>query len=234
MYGHFEARLRERVETSRLAETVVPYYRRALRTLFDGDADRELGRRAVELMTLLAASPLERRRDARELAEMLLARVSTLDPSANTAYLERAVLEPLARHGAYVVARPGAPVTYEVALEADASLTAARLMEQARAQVRRDDRGVIDTLLELGASPSLSVPLLRQAGRARRQVIWQQTLRHVLVAAGRLPDLTRAGLDELDAARARTGAEVAVFVAEPELADTDAGSAPETAASARL
>jgi hypothetical protein len=217
VYDHFRGRLTERVETRALAETVVPYYERTLPALFDAGPDRELALRTVKLLTLLAASPLERRRDARELAELLLCRVSALDPEANATYLERTILEPLVGHGAYVVEHAGpSATTYEVALEADASLTAARLMEQVRGQLQPDDRRVIEALIELGGSPSLSIDLLRKAGRSRRQVIWQQTLRHLVVIAGRLPELTRQDLDELVGALERTAAEVALVVAELE------------------
>ena len=237
VYDHFQARLRERVETARLAETVVPYYERAAPALLGGEADRALALRAVKLLTLLAASPLERRRDARELAGMLLVRVSALDASANAAYLERAVLEPLARHGAYLVASSDGPgATYEVELEADAGLAAARLVEQERARLQPDDRRLMETLLDLGGSPALSVGLLRQAGRARRQVIWQNTLRHVLVTAARLPELGDTELEDLLAATERTRSDACLVVLEPEpgAADLRERAARLTGASPRL
>ena len=233
VYDHFEGRLRERVETARLAETVVPYYERAAAALVEEEADRELALRAVRLLTLLAASPLERRRDARELAAMLLVRMSSVDAEANAAYLERAVLEPLAGHGAYVVAHPGgAAATYEVELEADAGLTVSRLVEQERARLLPDDRRVVETLLDLGGSPALSVGLLGQAGRARRQVIWQNTLRHVLLTVARLPELGGPGVDELVGAAERARCEAAVVIAEPEPAVADLEAVAGTLASA--
>jgi hypothetical protein len=217
VYDHFASRLRERVETARLAETVVPYYERTAAALLRDPADRAMALRAVKLLTLLAASPLERRRDAGELAGMLLCRVSAIDPAANATYLERAVLEPLVAHGAYLVARPEAGgATYEVELEADAGLAVARLVEQERARLQPDDRRVVELLCDLGGTPALSVNLLRQAGRSRRQVIWQNTLRHVLVAAARLPDLRTGELDELLGAMRRTRSEACLVVLEPE------------------
>jgi hypothetical protein len=237
VYDHFEARLRERVETARLAETVVPYYERAAPALLEEAVDRELALRAVKLLTLLAASPLERRRDARELAGMLLVRLSSVDPEANAAYLERAVLEPLAGHGAYVVAHPGVVATaYEVELEADAGLAVSRLVEQERARLQPDDRRVVETLLDLGGSPALSVGLLGEAGRARRQVIWQNTLRHVLVTVARLPELPGTELEELVGAVERTRCDAGVVIAEPEPAAGDLVEAAVdlTRASSRL
>jgi Family of unknown function (DUF6079) len=238
VYDHFESRLRERVETARLAETVVPYYERAVGTLIGDASDRELALRAVKLLTLLAASPLERRRDARELAGMLLCRVSSIDPDANATYLAEAVLEPIAGHGAYIVARPrGHLPTYEVELESDAGLTVARLVEQERARLPPDDRRIVDTLLDLGGTPALSVGLIREAGRSRRQVIWQNTLRHVLVVVARLSELGPPELEELAETVERTRSEACMVIVEPEPGDRDEpllARARELAVSSRL
>src|SRR5262249_34498722 len=146
-------------------------YERAAATLLEDASDQALALRAVKLLTLLAASPLERRRDARELAGVLLVRMSSIGAEANAAYPERAGLEAGAGHRAYGVTHPGPPATYEVELEADAGLAVARLVEQERARLQPDDRRVIETLLDLGGTPALSVGLLGESGRSRRQVI---------------------------------------------------------------
>ena len=230
VYDHFSARLHERVETNRLAETVVPYYERAAEALFDSETDREAALRAVKVLALISASPLERRRGAAELAEMLLVRVSTLDPSANYSYIERAVLDVLAEHGAYVVARPEQGRTvYAVELEADAAVTAAARLAQARAELQPGDRRVIDGLVELGSTPTLPLHALRQ-GPTRREVIWQNTLRHVLVTAARVAELEPAEVDELVRRTESTRAEVCLVVAELEEVERPAAFARDLAA----
>ena len=217
IYDHFRSRLHERVETNRLADTVVPYYERATEVLFDSASDRLLGLRAVKLLALVAASALERRRTGRELAEMLLTRVSALDPQANYSYLERAVLQPLAAHGAYVVARGSAEAaTYSVELEADASLAAHARLRQIRTELTLDDRRPIEALIELGSSQVLPLGTLRRSGRTRRDVIWQNTLRPVVVALARLGDLTPGDRRDLLGSMEGAGAEVCLVVAEPE------------------
>src|SRR5262249_20273489 len=217
IYDHFRSRLHERVETNRLADTVVPYHERAADVLFDSPTDRQLGIRAVKLLALLAASALERRRTGRELAEMLLTRVSVVDPQANYTYFERAVLQPLAAHGAYVVARgSGAAATYSVALEADASLTARARLEQIRTERTLDDRRPIEALTEVGGSPVLPLGTLRQSGRSRRDVLWQNTVRAVVVASAQLGDLTPGAIRELMGSLEGAGAEVCLVVGELE------------------
>jgi hypothetical protein len=217
IYDHFQARLHERVETSRLAGAVVPYYERALPSLFESERDRRLAGRAVKLLTLLAASPVERRRSGRELAEMLLERVSALDPEVNYEYLERHVLDALAGHGAYVVARPAEDgPRYGVELEADASLVARERVAQVRADLQPGDRRVVQALAELASSPALPLHWLKRSGRTRREMVWQNTLRSLLVEMVRLPDIGGAELEAMVAAMESTGAEAALLVAEIE------------------
>ncbi|MDP9389629.1 MAG: DUF6079 family protein, partial [Actinomycetota bacterium] len=228
VFDHFRGRLHERSESSRLADTVVPYYERAVEELVDAD-DRQLALRTVKLLCLLAASALERPRTAAELAFMLLARVSDLDPAANAAYLEQAILEPLVDRGAYVVTKPGPPPTYTVEPEADASLVAATRVAQARAEVAPGDRRLVATLVELGSSPALPLQLLGELGTSRREVLWQNTLRAVLVGTVRVLELTPDEAVRLAAQARSAGATGCLLVGEIEL--HEAAAAAERAAS---
>jgi hypothetical protein len=215
VYDHFRGRLHERRETAGLADTVVPYFERAAGEVVD-EEDVDLALRAVKLCCLLAASPLERPREAAELAGMLLARVSDVEPSANVAYLEQAVLAPLTRRGAYLVADPGPPATYRVEVGADAAVVAEGRVAQARAETRPSDRRVVATLSRLGSSPTLPLQLLSEVGTARRELLWHNTLRSVLVATGRVMEMTPDDVEALAARAAAAGAEGCLLVAEVE------------------
>lgn len=219
VYDHFAARLAERVETQRLAETVVPYWERAVDEVFDADADRHLALRTAKLLSLLAASPLERPRTAAELAQLLLTRLSTLDPAANVTYFESAVLDPMVARGAYVVAVPGGPgvaIRYSVAVEADAAVLAGARIRQARAELHPGDRRVTTTLVELGSSPALPLQLLAEVGQARRELLWHNTLRSLLVGPVRLSEFDGDDVGAtLESARG-VGAVGVLLVAEPE------------------
>jgi len=221
VFDHFRDRLHERSESAVLADRVVPYYERALEELVDPD-DRDLALRTVKLLCLLSASPVERPRTAAELAFMLLARASELDPAANASYLEQAILGPLVERGAYVVVQPGPAPAYLVQPEADVALVAASRLAQARAEVAPGDRRLVRTLVELGSAPALPLQLLGEIGASRRQILWQNTLRAVTVATTRVLEL-----DVQDAARtveqARSlGAAGCILVGEVELAEAPA------------
>ncbi|MGA3218729.1 MAG: DUF6079 family protein [Acidimicrobiales bacterium] len=218
IYDHFSDRLRERRESARLADAVVPYYERAAAEMFDGP-DRAIALRTVKLLCLLAASPLERSRSADELAAMLLAKVSDLEPAANVAYLEDVVLRPLVARGAYVVAKLGAPTTYSVEVGADAALALEARVSSVRAELNQADRRMVATLIVLGATPNLPLDLMRKVGFARRELLWENTLRFVTVGLARATDMTPPEVEKLVSQARGCGAEGALVVAEPELAD---------------
>jgi hypothetical protein len=223
VFDHFRSRLHERSESASLADTVVPHYERAVTELVDAE-DRALALRTVKLLCLLEASPLERPRTASELASMLLARVSDLDSKANVAYLEQAILEPLVGRGAYVVAEAGPPSTYRVELGADATVVARTRVAQARAELSSSDRRVVGTLVELGSSPVLPLQLLADVGLARREFLWQNTRRALLVGTARILELTRDDATQLvDNARS-TRAEGCLLLGEVELDDEAPGA----------
>lgn len=223
VFDHFRGRLHERAETARLADTVVPYIERAAEELVD-EADRELTLRTVKLLCVLAASPLERPRTAAELAYLLLARMSDLDPSANPRYLEHAVLSPLVERGAYVVADPGPPRTYTVEVDADAAIVARARVAQVRADTAPGDRRLVATLVELGSSAVLPLQLLGEVGVSRREFLWQNTLRALVIGTARVletgPDEARSAIER---ARA-TEAEGCLLVGEVELVEWDDAS----------
>ena len=231
VYDHFAGRLNERPETARLAGTVVPYYERALGELVDAD-DRELALRTVKLLVLLAASPLERPRTAGELAGMLLYKVSDVDPSANVSYLEAAVLRPAVERGAYVVVHPGSPPAYSVDAGADAALVLAGRVAQARAELNPADRHLVATLFALGSTPSLPLQMLGELGASRRELLWHNTLRSIVVGTGRLCELSAEEVHELVERARAAGAEGYLLVAEPELTSGDVAEAAAVAQAA--
>ena len=226
VFDHFRGRLHERNETARFADVIVPYFERAAGDLVDA-GDEELAVRSVKLLCLLAGSPLERDRTAAELAWMLLARVSDLDPSANAAYLDQAILRPLADSGAYVVAKPDG--VYTVELGADAAVIARTRVSQVRAEITSGDRRMVSTLVDLGSTQTLPLQLIGQVGWARRQVMWQNTVRAVTVGPGRALELGPEDAAQLVGQARGSGAAGCLVISEVEL--DDAAEAGRRAAS---
>jgi hypothetical protein len=117
------------------------------------------------------------------------------------------------------MSRAGPPRTYTVELEADAAEVALARQAQARAELSPGDRRVARTLVELGSSSTLPLQLLVDVGPSRREILWQNTLRSVLVVPVRLPELTVADVAAFVHQARSLGAEGCLLVAEPELDD---------------
>jgi hypothetical protein len=136
--------------------------------------------------------------------------------------------------GAYVVALPGEAgdaTRYTVEVEADAAVLAGARLAQARAELQPGDRRTTHTLLELGSSPSLPLQLLSEVGPARRELLWHNTLRSLVVGLVRLSELDADdAATAVESARA-AGAEGTLLVAEPELAPPAGGAGGSRAAS---
>ena len=216
IWDHFAERLAERRQTAPLASAVVPYYERAVAEMFE-EPDRELALRTVKLLCLLSASPLERPRNAAELAGMLLAKVSETDPAANVAYLEQVVLAPLVRRGAYVVENAGEPATYSVEAGADAAVALEARLAAARAEMNEADRRMVSTLVELGSAPNLPLDLMKTAGPSKRELSWQNTRRYLTVLLARVAEWSPEDVAAAVEAAGAAGAEGALVVSEAEL-----------------
>ena len=63
------------------------------------------------------------------------------------------------------------------------------------------------TLVQLGSTPSLPLDLMRQVGFARRELLWQNTLRMVMVGFARVADTTPADVEALVSQARGCGAE---------------------------
>ena len=218
IWGHFSERLGERHQTARLAAAVVPYYERAVGEMFE-ERDRGTALRAVKLLSLLSASPLERPRTATELAGMLLAKVSGTDAAANVAYLEEVILGPLVARGAYVVSFAGDPRTYTVEAEADAAVALEARLSAARAELNESDRRMVATLVELGSSPKLPLDQMKATGTSKRELTWQNTRRYVTVSLARVAEWSPNDVSSCEEGALAAGAEAALVVADVELSD---------------
>lgn len=218
IWDHFSERLGERHQTARLAAAVVPYYERAVGEMFE-ERDRGTALRAVKLLSLLSASPLERPRTATELAGMLLAKVSGTDAAANVAYLEEVILGPLVARGAYVVSFAGDPRTYTVEAEADAAVALEARLSAARAELNESDRRMVATLVELGSSPKLPLDQMKATGTSKRELTWQNTRRYVTVSLARVAEWSPNDVSSCEEGALAAGAEAALVVADVELSD---------------
>lgn len=102
IFDHFEERIREIPEFSVFARVVYDYYQTHINEIFTKQALYETALSLIKLMILTEISPLEKRKTARELAELSLKRISTFTSQINYDFIANAVLEPLAAHQMYI------------------------------------------------------------------------------------------------------------------------------------
>lgn len=102
IFDHFEERIREIPEYSPFARVAYDYYKVRMDEILPRPQQQEAGIAAIKIMALAEISPIEKRKTARGIAEILLKKVSTLTSQINYEFIKDAVLEPLVAHRMYI------------------------------------------------------------------------------------------------------------------------------------
>ena len=175
IFDCFEDRIREIPEYSGLARIVYEYYRNNLPAIFNNQLQRDIAKDVLKILILTEISPLEKRKTAKDLSEILLKKISTVKEDINYEYIRNGILEPLVSHQMYVM-KEGE--TFFIDLSQDEGLRI-----KARIKAVRDrfiDRdylfGEIANLLSL---PYLPLKEIKETRRYRFN--WQNSLRECLV-----------------------------------------------------
>jgi hypothetical protein len=200
---HFRVRIRETLETAPHITVVLAFYEKELAKLFTDEEERSTALRLLKLLILGAISPIRRRRTVADLAEMLLFRVTDLDPSANYDFV-RDRLETMCNQGAYISVERGKTPhedVYFVDLTADVHLIIGRRVEGLLADPGFTLGRALDMLLGSFTSTLLPLASLFAAPRSNRRVSWQKTRREgfLLFCRGESdPIVSDAALDEIE------------------------------------
>ena len=176
---HFRIRIQETLETSPYLTVVLAFYEKELPRLFAEPERRETALRLVKILILLAISPVRRRRNVRELAEMLLKSITTLESGANYDYV-RDLLEKMRLEGAYLAVASGKgphDAVYSVDLAADVQLIIKRRIESLLNDPGFSTETAVATLLPHFQSPELPLASFASAPITERRVAWQKTRR---------------------------------------------------------
>ena len=222
---HFRVRIQETLETSPYLTVVLAFYEKELARLFAEPEARETALRLVKILILLAISPVRRRRNVAELAEMLLKSITTLESSANYDYV-RDLLEKMRLEGAYLAVESGKEPTgdvYSVDLAADVQLIIKRRIESLLNDPGFSTERAIATLLPHFQSPELPLASFASAPISERRVAWQKTRREGILLFCRDendPLLSDNRLDEITEKLFTTESDFCIVVMAPsELSD---------------
>jgi len=175
IFDHFEDRLREIPEFSSLARIAYDYYRNNLSSLFNNPTQQEIAKAVIKILILTEVSPLEKRKTAKDIAEILLKKISILTDKVNYDYIKNGILEPLVAHQMYIM-KEGE--TYFIDISQDEGI---RIKARVKAlRERFSDRNYLSE--EIAALISLPYLPLREIRDGRRyRFNWQNSQRECIV-----------------------------------------------------
>lgn len=102
IFDHFEDRIREMPEFSVFARVVLDYYKAHINEIFTKQSVADTAINIIKLMILTELTPLEKRKTAKEIAELALNKISTLTSQINYDFIENGILAPLVSHQMYI------------------------------------------------------------------------------------------------------------------------------------
>lgn len=175
IFDHFEERIREIPDYSRLARVVYDYYRMHIDEIFSHEHQKESAISAIKVLILTEISPLEKKKTFRDIAEILLKKVSTLTSEINYEFVRDGVLEPLVSHQMYIIKEGD---RYLIDPKVDAGI---RIKGKIKAfRERLADRNYLFT--EICSRVDLPYLPLKDVVQGRRyKFLWQNSLRECAV-----------------------------------------------------
>lgn len=203
IFDHFLPRIREMMETSPFYEKVYRYYEQEIDSLLSKD-EAEVGLRIIKLLILFRISPVDKDYTTAEIANMLLERVTALDPRVNYQYVED-ILERLYSQGAYLNRRLAGEKDsqtksdegdwiYYIDLEADVNLIIERRLDYIESNLFEQDSRIFTRPARELDDKVLPLARLSKNPRSRRTVNWQNTERSGFIY---FMPLTEIGLEDI-------------------------------------
>ncbi|MBI5183801.1 MAG: hypothetical protein HY999_05510 [Nitrospinae bacterium] len=175
IFDHFEDRIREIPEYSSLARVVYDYYNDHIEEILPHSSQREIGLSTIKILILSEISPFEKRKTAKDIAEILLKKISTLTTQINYEFINKGILEPLVSHQMYIN-RDGE--VYYIDSRVDEGLKIKGKIKGIRE--RFEDRNHL--FLQICNILSLSYLPLKDVREGKRyRFIWQNSLRECVV-----------------------------------------------------
>ncbi len=214
IFDHFRVRIKERVELNPFSEVIYKFYEDEMNKIFDDEADLNLAYRVLKVLILSAVSPVKKRFMVKDIAEMLLYRITDLESSVNYQYV-RDILERLYNEGAYIsMDRAKDPLEdhFFLNLEADISLLIKRSTEYQAGSFFEDDVRFFGRLKELLDDPRLPLKEYEVSEKTKIKLLWQFTPREGIFLLEQLDRLTDQALDEIILELHETEADFAVIM----------------------
>lgn len=189
IFDHFEERIREAPEYSPLVRVVYDYYKRHIDEILAQPLQKEIGLSVIKILILTEISPFEKKKTAKEIAEILLKKISDITSKINYDYIKKAVLEPLVARQMYIK-KDGEAYIIDTAVD-----EGLRIKAKIKAvRERFEDRNYLFTeLCNLTSAPYLPLRDVKEGKKYRFQ--WQNSMRECVALTFLSPQITKEEIE---------------------------------------
>ncbi|MFH1897659.1 MAG: DUF6079 family protein [Candidatus Desantisbacteria bacterium] len=217
IFDHFSLRIREMVETQSYYNIAYRYFEQHIPEIFEDVSHRELSMRLIKILILTEISPLENRHTLRELADMLLYRVSGIESSINYDFLKEVILDKLLQEAAYIKSEPAKislDTVYYLDLEANASQI---ISQEIKAILKSMDRSnVLAEIMNLINPVYLPLADMMRVRVYKALIQWQNTSREGRILLRDLRGVSLQEVQRLYSEILTTEVDFCLFVGMPE------------------
>ena len=178
IFDHFLPRIREMMETAPYYDKVYKYYEQEIESLL-GSEEAEVGLEIIKLLILFKISPVDKEYTVEDIANMLLHRVTDLDPAVNYEYIGD-ILDRLYSQGAYLTrseVEEDRNQVYTVDLEADVNLIIQRRTDYIQSNLFAEDSRLFTRPAREIDDKVLPFSRLFSSPRSKRTIEWHNTER---------------------------------------------------------
>ncbi|MFW6270852.1 MAG: hypothetical protein ACOC4G_12325, partial [Bacillota bacterium] len=178
IFNHFTDRIKEMMETAPYYEKVYQYYLQEIDSILQED-EIKIGMQLIKLLILFSISPIEKEYTVKDMAHMLLYRVTDLESEANYEFINN-ILNRLYHHGAYLRLDEREDEynnIYYIDLEADVNLIIKKKTDYIRSNFFADDTRIFSQPGKLVESVYLPLSDFFKNSKRRYSIYWQNTER---------------------------------------------------------
>ncbi len=175
IYDNFEDRIKEIPEFAPFVTNVFEYYKQNIANIIKNEKLVDTAFSVIKLLILTEISPIEKRKNYIELAEILLKRFSTFNENINYEFIRDGILEPLVSNRMFVKKQKD---VYFIEHSAKEALKIKADIKK-KSEKFENRQFLFKTILENLKYPFLPLSRFIEGGKAR--FIWQNSMREIVV-----------------------------------------------------
>ena len=191
IFDHFRYRIKEMMETNPFHDIVFKFYEDEMEKLFPQENERQLAYRLIKILILLAVTPIKKRHPVREIAEMVVHKVTDLESGINYRYL-RGILDHLYKEGSYLALEKGKDELddyFFIDLKADINILVKKKIEYIKGSLFEEERRLFEQLIPLLEDPFLPLGNFYRERQSKRALKWQHTMREGYILLTQIDEL---------------------------------------------